>query len=360
MAGNKLQERLLGKTANIDRKNESLQRPEGPTTMPGQLGAFRNEAKRYQTTITELEGKLNEAQARVEQAEQDARQQKLTIAELEAQVKAALAEGTQSIVELALDMVDDSPYQPRFKYDASKLDQLAQSLADARQKEPVIVRRKGARYELISGHRRKRAARNLGWEQIKAVVVDMDDDAAEQATIVANESREDLHDFERAHAFRRAREARWCGPTQEEIARFYGHAQGTVSKCLAMLDMPDAYQVMFSERPDLFSANGAAEIRKLLDEHPKEADLVLEAARRVYRGDAHEKGIKAWVEQMIKQRAGLLEKGSWVVATNRAGKPVFSSKAAGKAITVRIEQKVDSEKVHRAIAELLRTMAQEE
>jgi ParB/RepB/Spo0J family partition protein len=80
------------------------------------------------------------------------------------------------------------------------LDELAESLRAHELLQPIVVRRRGAGYELIAGHRRYEAAKLLGWTEIAAVVRDETNDQAYILTLVEDLQREDLHPKEEAAA----------------------------------------------------------------------------------------------------------------------------------------------------------------
>ena len=78
----------------------------------------------------------------------------------------------------------DSPYQPRLKYDPEEIDRLAETMDTAAHADPIKVRMVNGKYELISGHRRIRAARSLGWTEIDAYVEELTDREAQAKTLL--------------------------------------------------------------------------------------------------------------------------------------------------------------------------------
>ncbi len=72
------------------------------------------------------------------------------------------ATATDEANEVPIDLIDPSALQPRMLFDEAKLDELARSITANGVVQPLLVRRKGARYELIAGERRWRAAQRAG------------------------------------------------------------------------------------------------------------------------------------------------------------------------------------------------------
>ncbi len=90
--------------------------------------------------------------------------------------------------------------QPRRHFDAAALAELSGSIASRGVLEPVLVRRQGSAFELIAGERRTRAALQAGLKQIPAVILEVDDDAALEISIMENLQREDLNAVEETEA----------------------------------------------------------------------------------------------------------------------------------------------------------------
>ena len=261
---------------------------------------------------------------------------------------------------LPLSLVDDSPFQPRIMYDPAEIDNLAHSLAAAGIEDAITVRQVGARYELISGHRRVRAARSLGWTTISARIVAKDDRQAELATMVQNEARIDLTDYERGKLYQSALNAGF-GKTQTDIANLFGTVQGRVSKCLAMLRLPSPFIGMLDDKPDLFGAACSETILLLLKEYPKEQPLIEEAVQRIVKENADQKSVRQWVLQMLKQRNIQAEPRPRAVVTNRAGKEIFVSRRSGREITIQIKASDrDVKEVEEFLLEALRKNAESE
>ncbi|MEO6354330.1 MAG: ParB/RepB/Spo0J family partition protein [Burkholderiaceae bacterium] len=263
------------------------------------------------------------------------------------------------VKKIPLDLIDDSPYQPRIQYDPTELDNLGHTMAAAGQEESISVREKsGGRYELISGHRRTRAARNLGWTEIEAIIKNLPDREAELSTMVRNEARVDLTDYERGKLYKRALTSGFSA-TQAEIANLFGTTQSKVSKCMAMLNLPATYTNILEERPDAFGSTCTSVIAQLLKDYPTEAALIEEGMRRIVHDGADQKTLKGWVEQILKQRHMKKMPTERAVVTNKAGRQMFTAKVVGRDIVVRVSaNEVGIHPTHEKILAALRELAE--
>lgn len=262
------------------------------------------------------------------------------------------------IVKIDLSLIDDSPYQPRMQYDPMEIDNLAHSLAAAGQEDPVTIRQKSGRYELIGGHRRVRAARSLGWTEIIANIIARNDREAELATMVQNEARIDLTDYERGKLYQRALESGFAS-TQTEIAHLFGTTQGHVSKRLAILKLPNNYITMLEEKPTLFGVRCAESIAQLLKEYPNESSLIEDGVLRITEEGADQTSVKQWVKQMVKQKYNPTQSKDRATITDRAGREIFTATASGRELIIRIKSTaVDAKEVEEIVLAALRQHAE--
>lgn len=155
--------------------------------------------------------------------------------------QAAETERSQTAVhEIAVTRISPNPDQPRREFSTEQLEELAASLREHGVLEPVIVRPKGADYELVIGERRWRAAQLAGLEAIPALVRDLEDRQVLEMALVENLQREDLNPMEEAEAFRRLGEE--FGLTQEEIAARVGKQRSTVANRMRLLELEESLQ----------------------------------------------------------------------------------------------------------------------
>lgn len=174
------------------------------------------------------------------------------------------APGRDELRLLPLSLVDLRADQPRRRSRDAAQRELTRSVAALGVLQPIRVRRAGARFEVVSGERRLRAARAAGLSDIPAVVVDRDDEAALVESLIENVEREDLSLIDRAAAIRRLR-ASWGLASWEAVAERLGMSRGHLHRLLALTRLPQAMQ----EDPR-FTSLTEKHVRALrrLDGHP--------------------------------------------------------------------------------------------
>jgi ParB family chromosome partitioning protein len=145
------------------------------------------------------------------------------------------------VQHLRIDDVVPNRYQPRQTFSPQELTELAASLKQSGLLQPVLVRRKGdGMYELISGERRWRAARQAGMETIQAVVRNCSDEETILFALVENLQREDLNPMEMAHAYQRMMNE--FGLTQDIIAQRVGCERSSIANIVRLLNLPTEVQ----------------------------------------------------------------------------------------------------------------------
>ncbi len=160
-----------------------------------------------------------------------------------ADVPASPPDGVQSI---AIAHIDPNPLQPRTVFDANRLQELADSIVANGIIQPLVVRARGARYQLVAGERRWRAAKLAGLSHVPAVVQDISDERLLEVTLVENIQREDLNPIEIAHAFDRL--TRELHLSHEDLASRTGKDRTTITNMLRLLKLPTDLQQLVAER----------------------------------------------------------------------------------------------------------------
>lgn len=148
----------------------------------------------------------------------------------------ATAQSTASVMRLNISEIDDNPFQPRRDFGETEIASLSESLKEHDMLQPILVRRIGERYQLISGERRLRAAVQAGWQQIPAQMREADDRLVAELAIVENLQRKDLNPIEKALSFKRYLDQHEC--TQEELAGRLKIDRSTIANLLRLLELP--------------------------------------------------------------------------------------------------------------------------
>src|SRR5580692_8256531 len=148
-------------------------------------------------------------------------------------------------MEIDIDLIEPSPYQPRTRFREEALDELARSIQASGIIQPIVVRAIGHRYQLIAGERRWRAAQRAGLTKVSAIVRQVPDELALEMTLVENIQREDLNAIEQARAFERLMDE--FQSTQEAVAERTGKDRTTVANAIRLLKLEPTIQDWIEE-----------------------------------------------------------------------------------------------------------------
>ncbi|MBX5465990.1 MAG: ParB/RepB/Spo0J family partition protein [Firmicutes bacterium] len=144
-------------------------------------------------------------------------------------------EAGAGVQEIPVDRIAPNPFQPRRRFDAGRMEELVESVRRHGILQPVVVRRTGDGFQLVSGERRWRAAQLAGMEAVPAVIRECDDRAMAELALVENLQREDLNPMEEAEAYHRLiQEFGW---TQEALAERVGRSRPHVANMIRLLQL---------------------------------------------------------------------------------------------------------------------------
>jgi ParB family chromosome partitioning protein len=134
-----------------------------------------------------------------------------------------------------IDHLDPNPNQPRQVM--GDLSELMASIAEKGIIEPIVVRQRGRRYQIVAGERRYQAAVQVGLREIPVVIRELDDHEIIEIALIENLQRKDLTAFEEAEALQSL--ATRCGYTHEDMARRLGKSRTAITESLSLNNMPD-------------------------------------------------------------------------------------------------------------------------
>lgn len=144
---------------------------------------------------------------------------------------------------LKLEQLTAGKYQPRTRMDEGSLYELAESIKAQGIMQPILVRPVGdARYEIIAGERRYRAAKLAGLREVPVLVKDVPDEAAAAMSLIENIQREDLNPLEEAQGLQRL--VTEFHLTHEQAAQAVGRSRSAASNLLRLLQLSPAVQHM--------------------------------------------------------------------------------------------------------------------
>ena len=173
------------------------------------------------------------------------------------------AASAAQVLELPINDIERSPYQPRRDFREEELKELAESLKNNGLVQPPTVRRLASgKYELIAGERRLRAAQFAGWRKIRVTLVEADDETAAVMTATENIQRADLNPIEEAVSYKMLQDK--FNLTQQEVAEKVGKGRATVANAVRLLELPDEVRELVSSR--LLSSGHAKVLLSVDDE----------------------------------------------------------------------------------------------
>jgi len=234
-----------------------------------------------------------------------------------------------------IDQIDANPNQPRQVM--GDLSELMASIAEKGIIEPLIVRQRGRRFQIIAGERRYQAAVQVGLREIPIVIRDSDDNEVIEIALVENIQRKDLTAFEEAEALHSL--ATRCNYTHEDMARRLGRSRTAITESLSLNSMPDEVK----------------NLCRLADIHSK--SLLLQIVRQ---GD-HQKMV-ALIEKIARDGGSTREEVRKETAKPKAGRPkafVFSYKAPSKAFKLQLrftKSRVEREEVISALEAIIQEL----
>lgn len=194
------------------------------------------------------------------------------------------------LVKIDVNRIKPNPFQPRTDFEPQSLDELKHSILQNGLIQPITVRRAGEEnFELISGERRLRACKDIGYKEIPAYIIQVDSNEAMLAlALIENIQREKLNAIEVAHAYKRLIDE--CNLSQEQVSEKVGKDRSTITNSLRLLKLP--HEIQQSLIKDQISAGHARALINLFDE-----DIQLQILRKIIKDELSVRK----VEQIVKK-----------------------------------------------------------
>lgn len=142
----------------------------------------------------------------------------------------------KTIVSLNVEDIVPNPRQPRHIFTESALKELSASIKEHGVAQPLLVRKKGDKYELIAGERRLRASKLAGLAKVPAVIKEMSDEESLEIAIIENVQREDLNAMDEAESYELLMQE--FKLTQEQVAQKVGKARSSIANTLRLVELP--------------------------------------------------------------------------------------------------------------------------
>jgi ParB family transcriptional regulator, chromosome partitioning protein len=204
-----------------------------------------------------------------------------------------------ALKSIPIRQISPNPFQPRHEFDSEDLAELQESLKASGLLQPITVRRRAGKdgFELIAGERRLRAASNLGWKEIPAIIKEIDDRTILTLALVENLQRSDLNPIEEGEGYHQL--SREFGLTQQQIAETVGKDRTTVANMVRLLQLPPVARQLLQQgdltmghAKVLLGLDDSEKITRLAEEIVREGLTVREVEQRL-RKDPVTQGKKA-------------------------------------------------------------------
>ncbi|NCB32425.1 MAG: ParB/RepB/Spo0J family partition protein [Erysipelotrichia bacterium] len=153
---------------------------------------------------------------------------------------------TGTVVDISIDKIQASRYQPRLKFDEMAMQELTDSIMQNGLISPITVREVEDHYEIIAGERRFRSCQKAGFTEIPCYVLSPSENQAAEMALVENIQRENLTAVEEAKSY--VQIMRQAGLTQEQVAARVGKSQSAVANKIRLLNLPDEIQEAVVEK----------------------------------------------------------------------------------------------------------------
>lgn len=164
------------------------------------------------------------------------------LGEIETAYENSSENNTNNQSEIDIDKIDTNPYQPRKIFNEEKLKELSDSILRNGLLQPIVVTKNEERYLLIAGERRLRATKLAGFDQIKAIILNVDSDKLRELALIENIQRDDLNIIEIAYSY--AGLINDYNITHEELAQVVSKSRSSITNTLRLLTLSNYTQKM--------------------------------------------------------------------------------------------------------------------
>ena len=142
-----------------------------------------------------------------------------------------------SETKLSIGDIVPNPNQPRTHFNETELNELSESIREHGVLQPLLVRKKGSKYEIIAGERRYQASKLADLTEVPVVIKDVDDQQMMALALIENLQRSDLNPLEEAKGYRQLIDA--SGMTQDALSKAVSKSRSAITNSLRLLDLPE-------------------------------------------------------------------------------------------------------------------------
>ena len=206
----------------------------------------------------------------------------------------------ENITELDIDLLHPNAEQPRTRFPEGNLLELAQSIRNNGIIQPIVVRQKNNKYEIVAGERRWRAAQKVGLQKVPIVIKEVTDDKLLELALIENIQRQELNAVEEAKAYRKLVET--VGLTQEMIAERVGKNRTVITTFIRLLKLPDEILKLIEEEKISAGHGRALLMIDEIDAQKNIANMIVEMSLSVREAEKAVKRVKRG-EGQVKEKA---------------------------------------------------------
>lgn len=234
---------------------------------------------------------------------------------------------------LPIDLIIPNENQPRKKFDEQRLQELSDSIKQYGIIQPILVKKEGAKYRIVAGERRYRAAKMAGLTEMRAILFKGEEDY--QVSLIENLQREDLNPIEVAEAYTEL--IKRFSYTQQELSEKVGKSRSEISNCMRLLNLTGKIQDLVRN-----STISVGQARPLAVLDKSEQELFLD---RIINDKLTARQVEKLVSSITsggKEKEKKDEEPYWTDEEKELGKSInakVSVKAKGRGVSVTIEFK---------------------
>ena len=148
-------------------------------------------------------------------------------------------------IKLKISEIVPNPNQPRTHFNETELNELSESIREHGVLQPLLVRKHGAKYEIIAGERRYQASKLADLTEVPVIIKDVNDEEMLALALIENLQRSDLNPLEEAKGYRQLIDA--SGMTQDALSKAVSKSRSAITNSLRLLDLPEPVQQMIFE-----------------------------------------------------------------------------------------------------------------
>ena len=205
----------------------------------------------------------------------------------------------ENITELDIDLLSPNSEQPRNSFPEGNLMELAQSIKNNGIIQPIVVRQKNNKYEIVAGERRWRAAQKVGLQKVPIVIKEVTDDKLLELALIENIQRQELNAVEEARAYRKLVDT--VGLTQEMIAERVGKNRTVITTFIRLLKLPDEILKLIEEEKITAGHGRALLMTDDIDAQKRIANMIVEMSLSVREAEKAVKRVKRGVGKILEK-----------------------------------------------------------